>query len=96
VRYSYNGVTTFTPGACPIVNGIDPSCVTAGVGGGGTFPGPNDTTVHGVQGNYVRVLNPTLVAKCAAVSQLRIGSFPPNEGTFRIRQARDHQRQHAG
>ena len=83
VRYSYNGVSTFTPGACPIVNGIDPSCVTAGVGGGGTFPGPNDTSVHGVQGNFVRVLNPTLVAEVrGGYLNLRIGSFPPNEGTF--------------
>jgi len=83
VRYSYNGVTTFTPGACPIVNGIDPSCVTAGVGGGGTFPGPNDTAVHGIQGNYVRVINPTLVAEVrGGYLNLRIGSFPPNEGTL--------------
>jgi hypothetical protein len=82
VRYSYNGVTTFTPGNCPIVDGIDPSCVTAGVGGGGAFPGPNDTGVHGVQGNYVRVFNPTLVAEVrGGYLDMRISSFGPNEGT---------------
>ena len=82
VRYSYNGVTTFTPGNCPIVDGIDPSCVTAGVGGGGAFPGPNDTGVHGVQGNYVRVFNPTLVAEVrGGYLDMRISSYGPNEGT---------------
>ena len=39
--------------------------------------------MHGVQGNYVRVLNPTLVAEVrGGYLNLRIGSFPPNEGTF--------------
>jgi hypothetical protein len=81
-RYSYNGVKTFTPGACPIVDGIDPSCVTGNVGGGGAFPGPNDTSVHGVQANYLRVFNPTLVAEVrAGYLRLDIASFPPNQGT---------------
>jgi hypothetical protein len=81
-RYSYNGVTTFTPGLCPLVDGVDPSCVTANVGGGGAFPGPNDTSVHGVQGNYLRIFNPTLIAEVrAGYLRLDIASSPPNEGT---------------
>ena len=81
-RYSYNGVTTFTPGLCPIVDGIDPGCVLANVGGGGAFPGPNETDVHGVQGNYVRVFSPTLVAEVrTGYLKLDIASSPPNEGT---------------
>ena len=81
-RYSYNGVTTFTPGNCPIVDGIDPGCVLANVGGGGTFPGPNDTDVHGFQANYLRVFSPTLVAEVrGGYLKLDIASLPPNEGT---------------
>jgi hypothetical protein len=86
VRYSYNNVRTVTPGACPTVTisgtVIDPSCVSGGVGGGGAFPGPNNTHVHAVQGNYVRVFSPTLVGEArAGYLKLYIGSFGPNEGT---------------
>ena len=81
-RYSYNGVSTFTPGLCPIVDGVDPGCVLANVGGGGAFPGPNETDVHGLQANYLRVLSPTLVAEVrGGYLKLDIASFPPNEGT---------------
>jgi len=81
-RYSYNGVNTFTPGLCPVVDGIDPGCVLAGVGGGGAFPGPNETDVHGLQANYLRVFNSTLVAEVrGGYLKLDIASLPPNEGT---------------
>jgi hypothetical protein len=96
VRYSYNGVTTFTPGRCPIVNGIDPSCVTAGVGGGGTFPGRTTRPCTACRAITSGCSTRRWSRSARRISQLRIGSFPPNEGTFRIRQARDHQRQHAG
>jgi hypothetical protein len=86
MRYSYNGVKTFTPGLCPTVTidgtVIDPSCVTAGVGGGGAFPGPNDTAVHAVQANFVRVFSPTLVGEFrGGYLKLDIASTGPNEGT---------------
>src|ERR1043166_1233239 len=57
VRYSYNSVTTFTPSACPPTSeGIEPGC-----SGGLAFPGPNDTTAHGTQANFVHVFNPSLL-----------------------------------
>ena len=40
-RYSFNGVDTFTPPVFPIVDGIEG-------GGGGSFPGANDSTAHGI------------------------------------------------
>ena len=77
-RYSFNGVRTLTPGLCPIVDGIDPGCVLANVGGGGAFPGPNETDVHGLQANYLRVFSPTLVAEVrGGYLKLDIASFPP-------------------
>ena len=86
VRYSFNGVKTFTPGLCPTVNiggtTVDPSCVTANVGGGGAFPGPNDTDVHAVQGNYTRIFSPTVVGEIrAGYLKMDIASTGPNEGT---------------
>ena len=81
-RYSYNGVNTFTPGHCPLVDGVDPGCMLGNVGGGGVFPGPNVTDVHGLQANYLRVFSPTLVAEVrAGYLKLDIASFPSNEGT---------------
>ena len=85
-RYSFNGVTTFTPGLCPTVQvsgtTIDPSCVTAGVGGGGAFPGPNDTEVHALQVNYTRAFSPSMVGELrAGYLKLDIASTGPNEGT---------------
>jgi hypothetical protein len=86
MRYSFNAVKTFTPGLCPTVEisgtTIDPSCVTAGVGGGGAFPGPNDTDVHAFQANYTRVFSPSLVGEVrAGYLKLDIASTGPNEGT---------------
>ena len=86
MRYSFNGVKTFTPGLCPTVTigstTIDPSCVTAGVGGGGAFPGPNDTDVHAFQANFTRVFSPSLVGEVrAGYLKLDIASTGPNEGT---------------
>ena len=78
-RYSYNGVNTFTPGACPMVNGVDPNCIVGGIGGGGAFPGENHTTAHNVIGSYMRVFSPTLLAelKGSYVSP-RLSSLPAN------------------
>jgi len=74
-RYSYNNVDTFTPGALPAVNGIEPG------GNNGTFPGPNTTIAHGLQTNYLKIWGPSLV------SELRFGymygdieSLPLNYG----------------
>ena len=49
-RYSYNNVDTFTPGALPAVNGIQPG------GNNGQFPGPNTTKADGFQANYLQDL----------------------------------------
>jgi len=74
-RYSYNDVDTFTPGALPAVNGIEPG------GNNGQFPGPNTTKADGFQANYMHIYGPSLV------SELRVGymhgdieSLPLNYG----------------
>jgi len=74
-RYSYNNVDTFTPGALPAVNGIQPG------GNNGQFPGPNTTKADGFQANYLHIYGPTLV------SEIRLGymygdieSLPLNYG----------------
>ena len=74
-RYSYNNVDTFTPGALPAANGVEPG------GNNGQFPGPNVTKAHGLQTNYLKIYGPTLV------SEMRLGymygdieSLPLNYG----------------
>ena len=74
-RYSYNNVDTFTPGALPAVNGIQPG------GNNGQFPGPNTTIADGFQANYLKIYGPSLV------SEIRVGymygdiqSLPLNYG----------------
>src|SRR6185295_14713633 len=74
-RYSYNNVDTFTPGALPEVNGIQPG------GNNGQFPGPNTTRAHGLQTNFLHIYGPSLV------SEMRVGymygdieSLPLNYG----------------
>lgn len=82
-RYSYNGVDTFTPGACPIVTGIDPNCIVGGIGGGGAFPGPNRSTAHNVIGSYTRVFDPSLLAEVKASYVFpRLSSHPANYGGY--------------
>jgi hypothetical protein len=78
-RYSYNGVDTFTPGACPIVNDIDPNCIVGGIGGGGAFPGANRTTAHNAVGSYMRVFSPTLIAEFKGGYNFpKLSSLPAN------------------
>jgi outer membrane receptor protein involved in Fe transport len=80
-RYSYNRVNTFTPGACPIVNDIDPNCIVGGIAAGGAFPGPNHTTANNVVGSYVRVFNPSLIGEFkASYNHPDINSYPANSG----------------
>jgi hypothetical protein len=74
-RYSYNDVDTFTPGALPNANGVEPG------GNNGQFPGPNVTKAHGLQTNYLKIYGPSLV------SEMRVGymygdiqSLPLNYG----------------
>jgi hypothetical protein len=74
-RYSYNNVDTFTPGALPEINGVQPG------GNNGTFPGPNTTVADGFQANYLKIYGPSLV------SEIRVGymygdieSLPLNYG----------------
>ena len=59
VRYSYNGVDTFTPPVFPAVNGIEP-------GGGGSFPGSNNTGAHNFGASYSRVFSPSLIGEFRA------------------------------
>jgi outer membrane receptor protein involved in Fe transport len=78
-RYSYNRVNTFTPGACPIVNGIDPNCIVGGIAAGGAFPGPNHTTASNIVGSYVKVFNPTLIGEFkGSYNHPDINSLPAN------------------
>ena len=78
-RYSYNRVNTFTPGACPIVNNIDPNCIVGGIAAGGAFPGPNHTTAHNAVASYVHVFNPTLISELkGSFTRPNIASLPAN------------------
>jgi hypothetical protein len=80
-RYSYNRVNTFTPGACPIVDGIDPNCIVGGIAAGGAFPGPNHTTAQNVVASYVRVYNPRLISEIkGSYAHPDINSYPANYG----------------
>jgi hypothetical protein len=74
-RYSYNPVTTLTPGAFPALAGIE---------GGGTsnFPGHANETGQGVQINYLHIFNPRLLMEVkAGFTRLNIQSLPLNQGT---------------
>ena len=62
-RYSYNDGTTYTPGAFPIVNGIDPG------GNAGVFPGPALQRSQAVQANFVHIFTPTLLLELKAAYQ---------------------------
>jgi Carboxypeptidase regulatory-like domain/TonB dependent receptor len=74
-RYSYNPVTTFTPGAFPVVNGIQP-------GGSANFPGKADETAQGLQLNYIHIFTPNLLLELkAGFSRLNIQSLQVNYGT---------------
>lgn len=77
-RFSYNNLDHWTPAGCPLdaATGIHPGCL---VSVNGTFPGPNQTTVAGYQGNYVRSFSPTLLAEVKVnVLDLNIGSYAAN------------------
>jgi outer membrane receptor protein involved in Fe transport len=69
VRYSYNGVETFTPPVFPSVNGIEP-------GGGGSFPGSNTTGAHNVGASYSRIFGPT------TVGEFRVGYLNVNIASY--------------
>ena len=74
-RYSYNNVDTFTPGALPEVNGIQPG------GNNGQFPGPNTTKAHGLQTNFLHIYGPSLVSEMrVGYMQGDIESLPLNYG----------------
>jgi outer membrane receptor protein involved in Fe transport len=80
-RYSYNRVNTFTPGACPIVDGVDPNCIVGGIAAGGAFPGPNKTIAHNWVASYVRVFNPSLIGEFkGGYNHPKIASLPANYG----------------
>jgi len=73
VRYSYQPVSSFTPGFLPAVNGIQ--------AGGGSYPGPNNTTSQGVQLHYVHAFSSNLVAEAGiGFARLNLASLPLNYG----------------
>jgi len=78
VRYSYNDVDTFTPSACDATaDGIQPGC-----GGGPAFPGTNNTKAHGMQVNYLRIFNPTMISEIkGGYLRADIRSLPLNYGS---------------
>lgn len=59
-RYSYNNGTTYTPGAFPIVNGIDPG------GNAGVFPGTALQRSQALQANFIHIFTPTLLLELKA------------------------------
>jgi hypothetical protein len=74
VRYSYNGVNTFTPPVFPIVNGIE-------AGGGGSFPGQNTTTAHNFGASYAKIFSPSLIGEFrAGFLNVNIASYGLNYG----------------
>ena len=74
VRYSYNGATTFTPPVFPIANGIEP-------GGGGSFPGQNETTAHNFGADYSKIFSPSLIGDFrAGYLGVNIASYGLNYG----------------
>src|SRR5215467_9607401 len=80
-RYSYNKVETFTPGACPIVNGVDPNCIVGGIAAGGAFPGPNNSFAHNVVGSFVHIFSPSLIGEVkGSYSHPYLSSLPANYG----------------
>ena len=80
-RYSYNKVDTFTPGACPIVNDVDPNCIVGGIAAGGAFPGPNNSYAHNVVGSFVHIFSPTLLGEVkGSFGHPYLSSLPANYG----------------
>ena len=74
IRYSLNKANTYTPAVFPAVDGI------LG-GGGGSFPGPNDTTAHGLGGSLVHIFSPSLIGEVrAGYLNVSIASYPLNYG----------------
>ena len=75
VRYSYNTGDTFTPPVFPIVNGIEG-------GGGGSFPGKNDTAAHNFGASYSKVFSPSLVGEFrTGYLNVNIASYGLNYGS---------------
>src|SRR2546430_4409769 len=74
VRYSYNTGDTFTPPVFPIVNGIEG-------GGGGSFPGKNDTAAHNFGASHSKVFSPSLVGEFrTGYLNVNIASYGLNYG----------------
>ncbi|PYQ82850.1 MAG: TonB-dependent receptor [Acidobacteria bacterium] len=72
---SYNTGDTFTPPVFPIVNGIEG-------GGGGSFPGKNDTAAHNFGASYSKVFSPSLVGEFrTGYLNVNIASYGLNYGS---------------
>jgi hypothetical protein len=74
-RYSFNDVTTFTPGTLPEVDGVQPG------GALGNFAGDALARAHGLHLNYVRMMGPRLLLEMkAGYLRTSIQSLPLNYG----------------
>jgi hypothetical protein len=74
-RYSYNPVKTFTPGALPVINGIQ-------AGGGTNYPGNANETAQGGALNYVHIFTPNLLMELTmGVVRFDVESLQLNYGT---------------
>ena len=74
-RYSYNDGTTYTPGAFPIVNGIDPG------GNAGVFPGTALQRSQALQANYVHIFTPAVLLELkAGFQRFALNSQPVDLG----------------
>lgn len=74
-RYSFNDTTTFTPGALPAVDGVEPNGVPL------SFSGPALQRAQGLHFNYVHTFRPTLLLELkAGYSRYAVQSLPLNYG----------------
>ena len=74
-RYTFNDVTTFTPGSLPPVNGIEPA-------GSASFPGDAKQRAQQVLLRDLHTFSPTLLLEVSAgYSRINNASFPLNYGT---------------
>ena len=76
-RYSFNDVTTFTPGPFPAVGNVQPGGLT-----GGMFPGNSKELAQNAQLNYTHIYNSALLLELKA-GYTRFGNqaLPLNYGT---------------
>lgn len=79
VRYSYNPVDVFTPGALPVATVGGTEIEPGGVFGG--FPGASEMAGHGFHMNYQRIMGSALLFEAkGGFSKIALNSYPLNYG----------------